>query len=50
MVPGRRRRGTTAEAETLVKFRNPTNDQIQTRVTYIERVGDLTVGAGVFRD
>jgi cytochrome c len=33
-----------------VKFRNPANDQIQTRVNYIERVGDLAVGSGVFRD
>lgn len=33
-----------------VKFRNPTNDQIQTRVNYIERVGDYAVGSGVFKD
>jgi signal transduction histidine kinase len=33
-----------------VKFRNPTNDQIQTRVNYIERVGDFAVGSGVFKD
>jgi signal transduction histidine kinase len=33
-----------------VKFRNPTTDQIQTRVNYIERVGDYAVGSGVFKD
>ncbi|EHR69055.1 Cache domain protein [Burkholderiales bacterium JOSHI_001] len=33
-----------------VKFRNPVTDQIQSRVNYIERVGDLAVGSGVFRD
>ena len=33
-----------------VKFRNPATDQIQSRVNYIERVGDLAVGSGVFRD
>jgi cytochrome c len=33
-----------------VKFRNPTTDKIQTRVNYIERVGDIAVGSGVFKD
>ena len=33
-----------------VKFRNPTTDKIQTRVNYIERVGDYAVGSGVFKD
>ena len=33
-----------------VKFRNPTTDKIQTRVNYIERVGDVAVGSGVFKD
>lgn len=33
-----------------VKFRNPTNDQIQTRVNYIERVGDYAVGSGIFKE
>ena len=33
-----------------VKFRNPVTDQIQTRVNYIERVGDYAVGSGVFKD
>lgn len=31
-----------------VKFRNPVNDKIQSRVNYIERVGDYAVGSGVF--
>lgn len=33
-----------------VKFRNPTNDKIQTRVNYIERVGEYAVGSGVFKE
>jgi signal transduction histidine kinase len=33
-----------------VKFRNPTTDKIQTRVNYVERVGDYAVGSGVFKD
>jgi signal transduction histidine kinase len=33
-----------------VKFRNPTNDMIQTRVNYIERVGETAIGSGVFKD
>ena len=33
-----------------VKFRNPVTDKIQTRVNYIERVGDIAVGSGVFKD
>ena len=33
-----------------VKFRNPVTDKIQTRVNYIERVGDVAVGSGVFKD
>ena len=33
-----------------VKFRNPVTDKIQTRVNYIERVGDFAVGSGVFKD
>ena len=33
-----------------VKFRNPITDKIQTRVNYIERVGDLAVGSGVYKD
>ena len=33
-----------------VKFRNPITDKIQTRVNYIERVGDYAVGSGVFKD
>jgi hypothetical protein len=33
-----------------VKFRNPTNDKIQTRVNYVERVGEVVVGSGVFKD
>lgn len=33
-----------------VKFRNPTTDKIQTRVNYIERVGDFAVGSGYFKD
>jgi cytochrome c len=33
-----------------VKFRNPTTDKLQTRVSYIERVGDFVVGSGVYKD
>ncbi|OYV02387.1 MAG: histidine kinase [Burkholderiales bacterium PBB5] len=33
-----------------VKFRNPVNDNIQTRVNYIERVGDFAIGSGYFKD
>ena len=33
-----------------VKFRNPTNDKIQTRVNYVQKVGDYVVGSGVFKD
>ena len=33
-----------------VKFRNPTTDKIQTRINYIERVGDTAVGSGIFMD
>ncbi len=33
-----------------VKFRNPVTDKIQTRVNYVERVGDLVVGSGYFKD
>ena len=33
-----------------VKFRNPLTDKIQTRVNYIERVGDYAVGSGYFKD
>lgn len=33
-----------------VKFRNPTTDKIQTRVNYVERVGDFAVGSGVYKD
>jgi hypothetical protein len=33
-----------------VKFRNPTTDKIQTRVNYVERVGDVVIGSGVFKD
>lgn len=33
-----------------VKFRNPTNDKIQTRVNYVERVGEYAIGSGVFKD
>ena len=33
-----------------VKFRNPATDKLQTRVNYIERVGDFAVGSGVFKD
>lgn len=33
-----------------VKFRNPTTDKIQTRVNYVERVGDYAVGSGVYKD
>ena len=33
-----------------VKFRNPTNDRIQARVSYIERAGDYAIGSGVFQD
>jgi cytochrome c len=33
-----------------VKFRNPTTDKMQTRVNYIERVGDFAVGSGYFKD
>ena len=33
-----------------VKFRNPVTDKIQTRVNYVERVGELAVGSGVFKD
>jgi signal transduction histidine kinase len=33
-----------------VKFRNPVTDKIQTRVNYIERVGDFAVGSGYFKD
>jgi cytochrome c len=33
-----------------VKFRNPATDKIQTRVNYIERVGDVAVGSGYFKD
>ncbi len=33
-----------------VKFRNPVTDKIQTRVNYVERVGDIVVGSGVFKD
>ena len=32
-----------------VKFRNPVNDNIQTRVNYIERAGDIVIGSGVFK-
>ena len=33
-----------------VKFRNPVTDKIQTRVNYIERVGDVAIGSCVFKD
>ena len=33
-----------------VKFRNPTNDKIQVRVNFIERVGDYAVGSGYYAD
>jgi signal transduction histidine kinase len=33
-----------------VKFRNPVTDKIQSRVNYIERVGEYAVGSGVFVD
>ncbi len=33
-----------------VKFRNPVTDKIQTRVNYVERVGDVVVGSGYFKD
>jgi signal transduction histidine kinase len=33
-----------------VKFRNPTNDKIQTRVNYVERAGEVVIGSGVFKD
>jgi len=33
-----------------VKFRNPTTDKIQTRVNYVERVGDYAVGSGYYQD
>jgi len=33
-----------------VKFRNPVTDKIQTRVNYVERVGDVAIGSGVFKD
>ncbi len=33
-----------------VKFRNPTTDKIQTRVNYVERVGEVVIGSGVFKD
>jgi cytochrome c len=33
-----------------VKFRNPTTDKIQTRVNYVERVGEVAVGSGVYKD
>ena len=33
-----------------VKFRNPVTDKIQTRVNYIERVGEYAVGSGFFKD
>jgi signal transduction histidine kinase len=33
-----------------VKFRNPTTDKLQTRVSYIERFGDYVIGSGVYKD
>ncbi|MGE0313151.1 MAG: cache domain-containing protein [Lautropia sp.] len=33
-----------------VKFMHPLTGKIQTRVNYIERVGDVIVGSGVFKD
>jgi len=33
-----------------VKFRNPVTDKIQTRVSYIERLGDTAIGSGVYQD
>jgi cytochrome c len=33
-----------------VKFRNPVTEKIQTRVNYVERVGEFAVGSGVFKD
>ncbi len=33
-----------------VKFAHPISGKLQTRVNYIERVGDAIVGSGVFKD
>jgi len=33
-----------------VKFRNPVTEKIQTRVNYIQRVGETAVGSGVYTD
>jgi signal transduction histidine kinase len=33
-----------------IKFRNPLTDKLQSRVNYIERVGDFAVGSGYFKD
>lgn len=32
------------------KFRNPTTNEIQRRIVYVQRVGDTFVGCGVFLD
>lgn len=33
-----------------VKFRNPTTEKIQTRVNFVQRIGDLAVGSGIYKD
>ena len=32
------------------KFRNPTNDTLQRRIVYVEKLGDTFVGCGIFID